>query len=424
MSTDTTSRVPSTNRGHSALAGLVSVPLDRFSEEYWSKQPLVSRADELPGDLTRLLSPAAVDELVSTRALRVPFLRVAKEGRTPGDAEFTQGGGVGAEIADQVSDEKLLRLFDSGSTIVLQGLHRSWKPVIHFCQDLSEELRHPVQVNAYVTPRQNRGFDDHYDVHDVFVLQTSGEKRWRLHPPVHEAPLRDQPWTGHQSRVRDAARQTPSHEFTLRPGDCLYLPRGWLHSATALGGVSIHLTIGVHVWTRRHIADELVALAVATASSDPALRASLPLGIDVGSEEQLAADVDRVRSALISALRATGPGPVAAALGSRARAAVRAAPIGPLAQLEAAEGLQPSTWVRRREHLAARLEPLPDGGLRVVSRVGDFTATSDETVTLEQLLAGTPLRADSIGMDLTSRLLRAGLVVPEGPAPGSGHSTT
>ena len=159
-----------------------------------------------------------------------------------------------------MSDDKLLRLFAAGATIVLQGLHRTWGPLIDFTQELAEELGHPVQANAYVTPRQNTGFSDHYDVHDVFVLQMGGEKRWRLRPPVHPAPLRDEPWTDHRAAVEEASAGEPALEFTLRPGDVLYLPRGWVHSATALGGVSTHLTLGVHVWTRRHLADALVDL--------------------------------------------------------------------------------------------------------------------------------------------------------------------
>ena len=87
-------------------------------------------------------------------------------------------------------------------------------------------------------------------MHDVFVLQVSGTKRWRIHAPVWDAPLRDQPWTDRRAAVQRAAAEPPLIEAVLEPGDCLYLPRGFLHAATALGGVSTHLTLGVHTWTR------------------------------------------------------------------------------------------------------------------------------------------------------------------------------
>ena len=143
---------------------------------------------------------------------------------------------------------------------------------------LADDLGHPVQVNAYVTPPQNQGFADHYDVHDVFVLQVAGEKRWRIREPVLEAPLRDQPWEQHRAAVEQAATAEPLIEETLSPGDCLYLPRGYLHSATALGGTSIHLTVGVHTWTRRHLVDAVLGRIGARLADDVEARRSLPLG--------------------------------------------------------------------------------------------------------------------------------------------------
>jgi len=115
-----------------------------------------------------------VDELTSTRGLRTPFLRVAKDGKVVEPARFTRGGGAGAEIADQVADDRLAELFVDGSTLVLQGLHRTWPPLVGFGGRLAVELGHPVQINAYVTPPQNKGFSAHFDVHDVFVLQVPG----------------------------------------------------------------------------------------------------------------------------------------------------------------------------------------------------------------------------------------------------------
>jgi len=177
----------------SALARLVAVERDKFAAEYWGQEPLLSSAADLPGGFSELLDAKAIDELVSKRGLRTPFLRVAKNGTTLADRAFTASGGVGAGIADQVSDDRLVRLFADGSTLVLQALHRVWPPILDFCQKLAAEMGHPVQANAYVTPPQNQGFSAHYDVHDVFVLQIEGEKRWRIHRPVLASPLRDQP---------------------------------------------------------------------------------------------------------------------------------------------------------------------------------------------------------------------------------------
>jgi hypothetical protein len=413
MTAGTTSRVPAQQRGRSALQRLVPVDAERFAADTWGTSPLVTRAADLPGGLIELFPEGAVDELVSRRGLRAPFLRVARDGQTLGDREFTQGGGVGASVADQVSDDKLLSLFAAGSTIVLQGLHRTWGPLIDFCQQLAEELGHPLQANAYVTPRQSTGFSDHYDVHDVFVLQVGGEKHWRLRPPVHPAPLRDEPWTEHRAAVEAASASKPALEFTLRPGDVLYLPRGWVHSAAALGGVSTHLTLGVHVWTRRHLADALVASALAAASRDAQVRASLPITSVGFGHGSLSTDIELVREALLKALRDVEPDTVTEHLETRVRAAQRPAPIGPLAQLAAAESLTAGTCLRLRPHVDARVVMGSAGDVVLTSRLPDFAVGRHDVGTVVALVGGGVLRAEMVGMELARRLLLAGLAVPD-----------
>jgi len=410
VTVSTTSRVPAPTGGHSALHRLIAVPLDEFACHYWGSRPLLSRAADLPSGFGDLFSNDAVDELVSRRGLRTPFLRVAKNGSTLADSAFTAGGGTGAGIADQVSDDKLLRLFTDGSTLVLQGLHRTWEPLLSFTQDLAADLGHPVQVNAYVTPAQNTGFSDHYDVHDVFVLQVEGEKRWRIREPVHPSPLRDDPWTDHRAAVEEAATQPPLLEETLRPGDCLYLPRGYLHAATALGDVSTHLTLGVHPWTRRHVAEELVATALAAASGDERVRAPLAVGVDLADASGWQSDVDVVREALVRALRDVPVETLSAILAAKSRSTQRAAPIGPVATVRAAAALDGAQVLRLRPHLQARL----DGDV-LRSRAGDVSLDADETPAIRALLGGEGTIAAELGLDLARRLLLGGVVMVDEP---------
>jgi JmjC domain len=402
-------RVSALTGGHPALRRLVSVPVDEFASYYWGSRPLLSRAGDLPHGFEDLFSNDAVDELVSRRGLRTPFVRVAKEGTTLPDNAFTASGGTGAGVTDQASDDKLLRLFADGATIVLQGLHRTWEPVLDFTQNLAADLGHPVQVNAYVTPAQNTGFSDHYDVHDVFVLQVAGEKRWRIREPVHVSPLRDQPWTDRKAAVEEAAAEAPLLEETLRPGDCLYLPRGYLHAATALGDVSTHLTIGVHPWTRRHLADELVTRAVSVASEDERVRGSLRLGVDLADPDDWSGDVDMVREALVRAIRDVPADQLAARLVGRRRQTQRAAPVSPVATVRAAAALDGTEHVTLRPHLGVRVE-----GDRVRSRAGDLDVSAEEEPAVDALLAAGSASASDLGLALTRRLLLGGMVTVDG----------
>ncbi|WP_082978935.1 cupin domain-containing protein [Arthrobacter sp. B6] len=375
---------------------LIEIGRERFADDVWGRTALLTRG---ASDFSDLFSAEAVDELISRRGLRTPFLRVAKGGTTFPDSSFTSPAGVGATISDQLDDTALWRKFADGATLVLQALHRTWEPVADFSSRLSTELGHPVQANAYITPPQNRGFDDHYDVHDVFVLQIGGTKRWIIHEPVHTDPLRDQPWTDRRSTVAEAAKGEAYINTVLEPGDVLYLPRGWLHAAQAQGEVSIHLTLGIHSWTRYALAEQLAQAALAALSDDPEMRRTLPLGVDGPNGE-----IDVVRERLVAAVAAAET----SSLFHRARRAQgRPAPLGPLAQLAAVDGLSPASVVRLRDALEARLE-----GSRLTTRVGwlDFPATDLPSVTC--LLDGEIHIARDLGVELVERLLRAGVLVP------------
>jgi hypothetical protein len=396
----------------SVLPRLIAVDRDRFADQHWGQQPLLSPAADLPGGFPELLNADAIDELVSQRGLRTPFIRVAKSGSTLSDKAFTAPGGVGAGIADQVSDDKLVRLFSEGSTLVLQALHRTWPPILEFCQRLAAELGHPVQANAYVTPPQNQGFSAHYDVHDVFVLQIEGEKQWRIHPPVLESPLRDQPWSDRQAAVEKRAQEPPLLEAVLRPGDCLYLPRGYLHAATALGGVSTHLTLGVHVWTRLVLAERVVDQAVRTLAGDPVMRASLPLGVDVADPSGMRHDVELITAALVAAVERADLDQLADSMLQDARRSQRAAPIGPLRQLRDAEALTDDSALVLRHHVVGSVDHTRSG-IVVRSRAGDVTVTESDVAPLKALLNNRRASAADLGLDLARRLLLAGLVIVE-----------
>jgi ribosomal protein L16 Arg81 hydroxylase len=395
-----------------ALRRCIGIDPDLFAAQHWASRPLLTAA---AGDFGDLLSLAAVDELLSTRGLRTPFLRVAKDGKVVEASRFTRGGGAGAEIGDQLADDRLAELFVDGSTQVLQGLHRTWPPLVEFGTRLATELGHPVQINAYVTPPQNKGFSPHFDVHDVFVLQVAGEKRWTIHEPVYEAPLRDQEWNRYRGAVQRRATEEPAIDAVLRPGDALYLPRGWLHSAEALGDTSVHLTVGVHPVTRYALVEALTALA----AEEPELRASLPLGVDVADPDQLGPDLVATIEALTGWLGKADPAAVAGRVRRRVWTATRPEPVGPLVQAAAARSVTDATAVRVRGGLRHRLRPVEGG--TVVLDLPDRTlslpaATGDA---LRALLSGQVLTAGGLpgldpadGRTLVARLLRESVVVP------------
>ena len=213
--------------------------------------------------------------------LRTPFIRVAKDGAIIDASRFTGAGGVGATVGDQVVDDRIMDLFVAGHTLVLQALHRLWPPLVEFAGALSERARaprpdqrvhHPEAVSGVLgplrRPRRVRAPDRGHQALD--------HPRPRPPGPTPEPALDAAP----QGR-RGAGGRGSERRLRPREGDVLYLPRGFIHSAEALGGVSVHLTIGIHSHTRHDLVRSLLELA----EEDPRLRRSLPLGVDIGDPE-------------------------------------------------------------------------------------------------------------------------------------------
>lgn len=88
------------------------------------------------------------------------------------------------------------------------------------------------------------GVGPHVDSYDVFLLQASGTRRWRIGRQSDTAPAPDTP-------LKQLARFAPTREWTLGPGDMLYLPPGVAHEGTAVG-TCITLSIGFRTpsWTQ------------------------------------------------------------------------------------------------------------------------------------------------------------------------------
>ena len=327
---------------------------------------------------------------------------------------YTRGGGAGAEISDQVADDKVLAEFSAGATLVLQGLHRMWPPIVEFASALSAQLGHPVQVNAYVTPPMNAALSPHYDVHDVFLLQFAGRKHWRIHEPVLTSPLRDQPWNEHKAAVAARAAEAPLIDTVLECGDAMYLPRGYIHSATSLDEVSGHLTVGVHPLTRKTLADQVFAAL----AGDVDLRRSLAPGLDLSDEAVLEGELTATIAALRAALDRVDRAAVARGIGRHLAATMRPAPLRPLEQLSVAATLAPETRVRLRPGLRLTLRDdgrhlaieLPDRTVRVSQDVAEAVraATSGEAVAATTL----PRIGVTEGVTLLSQLLRDGVVIP------------
>jgi lysine-specific demethylase/histidyl-hydroxylase NO66 len=346
-----------------------------------------------------LLSEAEVERLVCETGLRFPAFRLVKEGAKLDVADYTVDlPWRPVPFARTADVERVLAEFDAGATIVAQGLHLNRAQTATFCSALEGALGHPVQANAYYTPRGSQGLAVHHDTHDVFVLQIAGEKRWLVYEPVLELPLKEQ-------RYRAAVDGAPGEaviDTVLGPGDTLYLPRGWLHEARTSDVDSLHLTVGINVYTwldavRDALSDVEGELAFRrSADGDFTTPSDL---LDLLGERLGVADVARRKAKRLERRR-------------------RPVLDGQISQLRALDGLDTATEVERRPSVLATLEQEGDAialafhGKRLLlpgrlSAEADFLVGADEPFTAADL----PGDVDDAGrVVLVRRLVREGFL--------------
>lgn len=248
------------DRGLEWLLGDLGV--GQFLEETWEKQPLlIYRRD--PNYYSEFLSLETLDRILESTSLRAPNVRLVKNGRQSPEHAWRESDLVSPGVMhDAVADA-----IAGGSTLVLQFLHERWQPLAALCARVGSSLGASAQANVYVTPSESQGLTPHFDDHDVFVLQVHGHKDWKIWP--EESCYLPPP-----ELLSDGGLESPRvpREFTLWPGDLLYLPRGWVHAAYTPAGLSAHVTLGVNTLTWIHVIRRFLAHA---AERDPTLRESI-----------------------------------------------------------------------------------------------------------------------------------------------------
>ncbi|WP_431930290.1 JmjC domain-containing protein [Micromonospora sp. RP3T] len=254
------------------LARLVPDP-----EKFLASPPTEAAVWHLPpGPLTSMLPLADVDALLAEGSLRASMLSVVLAGQRQPAASYTWAGRpTQPGFSDVVRPAALTGLLDRGATVVLESLHRTSPRVGETCRRLSRELGLPVQANAYLTPAGAQGFAHHYDTHGVLIVQTYGSKTWQLSPPIVVDPLEHQPFRP-QLVTEEHRRQfaEPALETVLRPGDVLWVPRGWIHNGFATDEPSLHLSLSLPSLTPYLVAGELVR----SLDGDERFRRDLPWG--------------------------------------------------------------------------------------------------------------------------------------------------
>ncbi len=238
-----------------------------------------------PGKFAGLLPWPDLNRILEQHQLDTPRLRLVREGEAIAPESY-----VAYQSPRRGSSRRIPRLrapgltrhLKEGATLIVDSIEEMQQPIRTLAEDLESVLRARIQVNMYAGWRKCRGFDVHWDGHDVLILQVAGRKQWGIYGTTREFPL--------AADDKGTPPEKPVWEGMLEAGDLLYIPRGCWHVAVPLDEPTLHLTVGLHHATGM----DFVTWFVDRLRERPAVRQDLPR---FASESGKEAHLERMRAA-------------------------------------------------------------------------------------------------------------------------------
>lgn len=209
-----------------------SLSTDDFLRDYWQTKPLVARA-AMP-DISGLIDG---DELAG----------IACEGDA--DARIITRHGDDYRCEHGPFEESLFaELPDKDWTLLVQSVDQ-WEPSVAALLDRFDFLpRWRLDDIMISVSADGGGVGPHFDYYDVFLIQASGIRDWRIGQHCDErTPLRSHP----DLRLLQTFESRAEHR--LHTGDLLYLPAGCAHWGIARGADCITVSVGFRAPSHRDL---------------------------------------------------------------------------------------------------------------------------------------------------------------------------
>jgi len=224
---------------------LAPVTPERFRAEVQGRRPLHIPA-QADGGKRDLLRWPAFNDLLAQTGIWTPHNLKLMIDRAPvpvpdycRTVQTIDGTGL------QPAPLKVERFLNAGASLVANEVQTLHAPIARAAEGLSRAFAAQVGANVYCSFQNVQAFGPHYDVHDVFAVQTEGEKLWRIYETQMDAPVDLPPGGPETLRWLEQTRGRLVSEIRMKPGDVLYLPRGRFHDALATEGASLHVTFSV-----------------------------------------------------------------------------------------------------------------------------------------------------------------------------------
>lgn len=229
--------------GPQAMAAATQVPQSllgglspaQFMRRHWQKKPLLIR-QAIPG-FQPILSRSALFDLAGQEAVESRLIVRKPQGWALKSGPFKRSA--------------LPPFKQAGWTLLVQGVDQHVDAV----HELLKRFRFVPDARLddlmISWASEGGGVGPHFDSYDVFLLQASGQRRWRI---GRQKDLTLQPGMP----LKILQNFEPEEEHVLEAGDMLYLPPRWAHDGDALGDDCMTYSIGFRAPQRGGLAGELL----------------------------------------------------------------------------------------------------------------------------------------------------------------------
>jgi ribosomal protein L16 Arg81 hydroxylase len=289
---------------------------ETFFSKYWRKEPHFA-----PGAAAALRHGYDVEQfladMVATQS--VPYLSV---GARDGNRYFTKH-----ETAQSLRDS----VGEGGVCAVKMSKiwHGQMPPSWGWMRALFGSLCRRASM-LYLSPGRTEDVDmflagpnsqlgTHFDTTDVFTLQLFGERKWTVDQDTRVDQVLGFSRSPDWYPAKEIDFTGPTREFTLRPGDALYVPAYSVHRVTGVTW-SVSLSLGLRAFNELDVVEQLLETIRLTSYPDFRPLASVPESVLDAHVDAKLGLVHRVRALLqkleaVTVLRAAAPLAVPETLG-------------------------------------------------------------------------------------------------------------
>ena len=218
-----------------ALLGQMS-PTE-FMRDYWQKKPLLVRG-AIPAFTQNpdLLSPISSKELYELAGYDLVESRLIK--RNPWTLEHGPH-----------TPRSIPKISQKDWTLLIQGME-GWHPaaaeVLSWFRFIPDYRLDDLMISV---AGPGGGVGPHLDSYDVFLIQMEGRRTWKIQSNPKKGFIEDLP-------LKILEQFKPSDEWTLNPGDLLYLPPQIAHDGIALDPGTQTWSVGFRSLSWRELLQE------------------------------------------------------------------------------------------------------------------------------------------------------------------------